>query len=199
MFLKKNRLIFFIICLLFFFLSLKNVRSSHAENIQAINYLNNLKNFSVSFIQNIDNEISEGKISIGEKRVRVEYKFPTKILIILDTNKAMYYNVELQEDEFFNPKDTPAWFFFEIFMNPEFFNDSVHLSSENSVVLRKSGTYEIGQYKIELHFENKPIILRKVNLVLDDSNMMLSIFDHTYEENYDKNYFKLINPTFFDQ
>ena len=48
---------------------------------------------------------------ILEQRVRVEYDYPTKILIILDENKAMYYDYELNEDEFFDPKKTIAWFF----------------------------------------------------------------------------------------
>ena len=51
--------------------------------------------FSASFIQNDNETLSEGKVYIGEKRVRADYSFPTNILIILDKNKAMYYNYEL--------------------------------------------------------------------------------------------------------
>ena len=36
---------------------------------------------------------------------------PEKILIILAKNKAMYYNYELEEDEFFNPKIQALGFF----------------------------------------------------------------------------------------
>ena len=68
---------------------------------KVINYLDNLHLFSASFIQNDGETLSEGLISIGMKRIRVEYLTPSKILIILDDNKAMYYNYELQEDEFF--------------------------------------------------------------------------------------------------
>ncbi len=199
MFLKKNRSFDLIIFFLFFLFAIHAPASNNNENLKTIAYLNDLKNFSVSFIQNADNEISEGKISIGKKRVRVEYSSPSKILIILDSNKAMYYNVDLKEDEFFDPKDTPAWFFFEIFMNPNFFSDSKNISYENSITLVKSGSHEIGEYEIKLIFENSPMILRKINLILDGTNMSMSIFNHKHEENYDENYFKLINPTFFDQ
>ena len=41
-------------------------------------------------------------------------------MIVLDQDRGMYYNYELDEDEFFNPKDTSAWFFFEIFKNKKF-------------------------------------------------------------------------------
>ena len=37
------------------------------------------------------------------------------LTIILDDDKAMYYNYELEEEEFFNPQNTQAWFFFDIF------------------------------------------------------------------------------------
>ena len=69
-----------------------------------MNYLNELENFSASFIQTDGENLSEGKVYIGEKRIRAEYYSPTKILIILDKDRAMYYNYELEEDEFFNPK-----------------------------------------------------------------------------------------------
>ena len=31
------------------------------------------------------------------------------------------YNYDLEEEEFFNPKNTSAWFFYDIFRNPYFF------------------------------------------------------------------------------
>ena len=55
------------------------------------------------------------KYLLGQKEVRVEYSKSSKILIILDSDKAMYYNYELDEDEFFNPKNTSAWFFYDTF------------------------------------------------------------------------------------
>ena len=90
---------FFIILITIFFIPYK---FSLAEDDQkaALNYLNTLENFSASFLQNDGSNLSEGKIFIGNKRVRAEYFSPEKILIILSEDKAMYYNYELEEDEF---------------------------------------------------------------------------------------------------
>ena len=119
MFLKNENysLIFFIT--IFFLLFFKSALGVDDKN-RVLNYLKSLKNFSASFIQNDGVSLSEGKVYIGEKRVRAEYLSPTKILIVLDNDKAMYYNYDLEEDEFFNPKNTNAWFFYDIFRNPYF-------------------------------------------------------------------------------
>ena len=46
----------------------------------------------------------------------------------------MYYNYELEEDEFFNPKNTNAWFFYDIFRNPHFFKDSSIKEKSNDII-----------------------------------------------------------------
>ena len=73
--------------------------------------------------------------------VRAEYLYPSKILIILDEDKAMYYNYELEEDEFFNPKQTNAWFFYDIFRNPYYFEDSKIMMKNNEIILEKEVSF----------------------------------------------------------
>ncbi|MDC3131878.1 outer membrane lipoprotein carrier protein LolA [Pelagibacteraceae bacterium] len=194
--LKKNKIFFYVIFCIFIF---SNTVSSEKSNIERIKvYLNQLEFFSASFIQNDNEIISEGNIYVGDKRVRVEYNSPTKILIILDKNKAMYYNYELDEDEFFDPNDTAAWFFYDIFNNPAFFNDASILKISNNIVLEKSGFTENEFFKIKIYFEDKPLILRSIKLFLENEYIELSIFNHKYNETFDRNFFKLINPNFFD-
>ena len=119
---KKYIYNFFIII---FFLFSSSAYSITKEKTEILNYLYSLKQFSASFLQNDGENLSEGKVYIGSKRVRAEYFTPSKILIILDDNKAMYYNYELEEDEFFNPRNTNAWFFYDIFRNSFFFEDGI--------------------------------------------------------------------------
>ena len=128
----------------------------------------------------------------------MEYFSPTKILIVLDEDKAMYYNYDLDEDEFFNPRNTSAWFFFDIFNNPMFLNDSFIETNDNNIALKKYGENEFGEYEINILFENNPLIIRKIELVLEDTYLILSIFNHRSDRVFDKNFFKLINPSFFD-
>ena len=196
MLLKNNFTIIFILIIIFFFTF--NTNASGNKHEKAVDYLKKLKFFSTSFIQNDEAQLSDGEIFIGENRIRVEYDSPAKILIVLDRNKAMYYNYDLDEDEFFNPKDTSAWFFFDIFFNPEFFFDAKINEQNNYLELIRKGFNNGEPYEIKIIFENNPFVIRKVILNQNDVSLKLSFFDHKYNNSYDKDFFKLINPTFFD-
>jgi len=189
---EKNLSYFYII--VFLILSFK-VDSNTNIKIKILDYLNSLQYFSASFIQNDNETLSEGKVYIGKKRVRADYLSPSKILIVLDEDKAMYYNYELEEDEFFNPKNTNAWFFYDIFRNPYFFEDSEIIVKDKEIILKKSGfDNEENKYLINVYFENSPVILRKIEVFINDAFLQISIFDHNYNEDFDKNFFKLISP-----
>ena len=196
MYLKNSKLVY--LSFFIFFIICSSAYSQDFYARQIIGYLSGLGSFSASFIQNDDASISEGKISIGDDRVRVDYETPSKILIVLDKDKAMYYNIDLDEDEFFNPKDTAAWFFFDIFNNEEFILNSEIIKKENNLVLEKKGINETGKYSLKVYFEHNPLIIRKIELTLEDSLLVLSIFDHNYNTVFSDNFFKLINPSFFN-
>ena len=193
MFLKRIKSVF-----LFLIITLFPVQSeslSNEENLEKIfNYLNSLNNFSASFIQDENDLVSEGKIYIGNDRVRLDYEYPSKILIILDKDKGMYYNYDLNEDEFFNPKDTSAWFFFEIFKNKKFFLDANSTLENKSIILSKGGYSFDEPYKIFLFFEDEPLLIRKIKLLFQNTEYTLSIYNHRLEEKFDDRFFKLINP-----
>ena len=138
MFSKNEKYLYYFYIVLSLIVSF-NVEANEDTKIKILNHFNSLQNFSASFIQNDNINLSEGKFYIGKHRVRVEYLYPTKILIILDEDKAMYYNYELEEDEFFNPKNTNAWFFYDVFRNPYFFKDSKLLIKQNEIILEESG------------------------------------------------------------
>ena len=194
MFSKNERYLNYFFIILFLILSYK-VESNTDIKIKIVNHLNSLRYFSASFIQNDGVNLSEGKVYIGEKRVRAEYLNPSKILIILDEDKAMYYNYELEEDEFFNPKQTNAWFFYDVFRNPFFFEDSKIKIKNNEIIVEKSGVdNEKTKYLIKAYFESNPMILRKIEVLINNDLLQISIFDHKYNEDFDKNFFKLINP-----
>ena len=198
MFSKNEKFLSYFYIILFLILSYK-AESNTDIKISVLDYLNSMQYFSASFIQNDNETLSEGKVYIGEKRVRAEYLSPSKILIVLDEDKAMYYNYELEEDEFFNPKNTNAWFFYDIFRNPNFFEDSKIKVKNKEIILEKSGfNNEQTKYLINVYFENSPIILRKIEVLINDEFLQISIFNHSYNEDFDKDFFKLINPKFLD-
>ena len=192
----KNIYNFFLI---FFCLLSSDAYSETNDKTIILNYLNSLKNFSASFLQNDGIDISEGKVFIGSKRVRAEYFSPTKILIILDKDKAMYYNYELEEEEFFNPKNTNAWFFYDIFRNTLFFENSFIKIKNNTLILEKKGVdNDEKKFLIRLYFEENPLVLRNLEININDEILKLSIYNHKYYEEFDKDFFKLISPKFLN-
>ena len=196
--LKNENVLKSLIVTVFFFYSCE-LFSNTNNKIKILNHIDSLENFSASFLQNDGEILSEGKIYIGKNRIRAEYYFPTKILIILDENKAMYYNYDLEEDEFFNPKNTNAWFIYEIFRNSLFFDNSIITEKNNELILEKKDIHNEEKYfTIKLYFEKKPLVLRAVEVVIDDEFLKLSIFNHNYNQEFEENFFKLINPNFLN-
>ncbi|MDC3184116.1 outer-membrane lipoprotein carrier protein LolA [Pelagibacteraceae bacterium] len=194
MFSKNEKYLSYFYIIVFLILSFK-VESNSNVKIKVLDYLNSLQYFSASFIQNDNKTLSEGRVYIGKKRVRAEYLMPSKILIILDEDKGMYYNFDLEEEEFFNPKNTNAWFFYDIFRNPYFFEDSRIVIKDKEIMLEKTGfDREDTKYLINVYFENSPVILRKIEVFINDELLQISIFDHNYNEDFDKSFFKLISP-----
>ena len=192
--LKKNKLFVFVYLIILFSFP---THSKENRLIDTIDYLNNLNNFSASFVQNNNYELSEGNIFIGQDRIRVEYNLPSQILIILSDNRAMYYNFELDEDEFFNPKDSLAWFFIELFKNPDFFLDADIKTKNKSYIIKKDGYFDDIEFSIKVSFEEMPTVIRKIEVEFDGNNISLSLFNHQFDRVFNKNYFKLINPKFF--
>ena len=198
MFLKNEKYLLLILVIVFYFFTFKAYSSSEDKE-EVLNYLSSLSDFSASFLQSDGENLSEGVVYIGKKRVRAEYFLPTKILIILAEDKAMYYDYTLEEDEFFNPKNTNAWFFYDIFRNPYFFEDGKIEVKNNELLLEKKGIdNEEKNFVIRVLFEKQPLILRGIEVVINDDILKLSIYNHNYNEVFDKNFFKLINPNFLN-
>ena len=198
MFLKNEKYLFNLLVVVLCLFTFKAYSNSE-DKAEVLNYLSSLSDFSASFLQSDGENLSEGKVYIGKKRVRAEYFLPTKILIILSENKAMYYDYVLEEDEFFNPKNTNAWFFYDIFRNPNFFEDGKIEVKNNELLLEKKGIdSEEKNFVIRVLFEKQPLVLRGIEVVINDDVLKLSIYNHSYNEVFDKSFFKLINPNFLN-
>ena len=72
------------------------------------------------------------------------------------------------------------------------FLESSSLIEKNNEILEKSGVDEENKYYlIRIHLENKPLILRKIEVFIDKEFLQLSIFNHKYEEIFDEDFFAL--------
>ena len=193
-FLKKNKLIFFLkIILLTFLTKLLFANTADKKDI-LINYVQNIKNFSANFIQSDGQSVEEGMIYIGENRIRVDYLNPSKIRIVMDQDKAMYVNYDLKEVQYFDPQDSTAGVFINIFKN-NFFLDSVSIDIKNeNILLKKEGEIDNSKFTLLILFEKNPDILRKIKLEYNNEYNSVMLSNHNFNAIFDKKFFTLANP-----
>ena len=193
-FLKKNKLIFFFrIILLVFLTKLLFADTTDKKNI-LINYVQNIKSFSANFIQSDGQSIEEGTIYIGKDRIRVDYFNPSKITIVMAQNKAMYVNHELREVQYFNPQDSAAGVFINIFKN-NFFLDGANIDIKNkNILLKKEGEIDNDKFTLLILFEKKPNILRKIKLEYNNIYNSVMLSNHNFNAVFDKKFFTMANP-----
>ena len=106
---KVNNFILGCVYLIYIFFSF-SVNALENENInkKITNYLNNIKEFSSGFIQSNGQTIEEGELYLKNNRLKIQYTNPSNIIIIVAENKAMYFNQDLEEVQYFNPHKSIA-------------------------------------------------------------------------------------------
>ena len=135
-------------------------------------------------------------IAIKGKRLRIEYTTPTNLVFVLKKNKAMYFNKDLNEVEYFNPKKTMADVFFKVFNDPSFFADFLIKSETNYIILEKVIGLDERQINVQLVFEDSPLVIRKININDENSKITYSIIDPNFNPNLDIKFFSMVNPNF---
>ena len=66
-------------------------------------------------------------------------------------------------------------------------------------MLEKNGiNFEDKEFIIKVYFENNPLALRGIEVITDKDVLKFSIYNHDYNQEFDKNFFKLINPSFLN-
>ena len=186
----KSIKLFFI----FVFLSLPLVSKENITLNSALNYLNNLNEFSSSFLQIQNNDISEGLIFIKGDRLRIEYISPSNIIFILKKNKGMYFNTELQEVQYFNPKKTIGKFFIDLFNNNKFLSDSKIINKKGYFYIQNEIQLDEITYGIKIYFEEKPLQLRKLEIINELEIINFTILNPNYNPNLNDKFFSLANP-----
>lgn len=185
---KINLLIlFFILCL---------SHNLFAENIsnKIFNYNNDLKNSSANFIQTNHNDVQEGEIFFGKKRIKITYKNPQKLTLILSEKKGIYINHELEESEFFITKKSYVKFFFDIFYTKiQIKNMNIKLS-DRQIEISEKIQIDKNFFEIKLIYENEPIKLRRLEIISDDEKIQMGFFNHKFENVFGKNFFSMIDP-----
>ena len=193
-FLKKIGKIFLIILTLKVFFLFPNNQILSNEN-KVLEYFNNINEFSSLFLQISDGELSEGRLYYRDNRLRVDYDKPSNILIILAKNKAMYFNKDLNELEYFNPKKTAAKVFFDIFNKKNYFIDSKFINEKNFIKIKKEISLNKDEkFELVLVFEKNPTIIRNIKIINQDNSWEYSLLNHNFNPELSSDFFSMANP-----
>ncbi len=157
-------------------------------------YFNSLNQFSATFIQENESSLEEGVLYKNKKRIRIDYFSPSKITVIFSKNKAMFFNQELEEVEYFNPKKTMANIIIGIFNN-KFVETFENYKLEENFISFNYGLYNNDiYYLVEVIFEISPIQLRMVNITSDEEVFSFGLRDHNFNNSFEKEFFSMANP-----
>ena len=182
--------------LLILMLSLCVSHSSYAQNIyeKVYNYNNTLKNSSANFLQTDGKNVQEGVIYFGNNRIKIVYEKPQKITIILSEKKGIYINHGLKESQFFATKNSYIKIFFNIFQKKEYLKNLTFKESQYKIQISEKIKLDDILYNIKLVYEDTPINLRRLEIISKNEKTQLGFFNHTLEQNFEKNFFSMIDP-----
>ena len=157
-------------------------------------YVKKTNEFSAQFIQASNESLSDGFLYLHRERIKIDYINPSKITLILTQSKAMYFNDDLDEVEYFNPTKTIGNIFYQIFYDNDFFKKSKLLIQTNSITAVKD--FKIGGEDVilNIYFEKNPLILRKIEIKKNNENIIFSISNINHNPNFDKNFFSMVDP-----
>ena len=157
-------------------------------------YIQKSNEFSAQFLQNSSESLSEGFLYLDKKRIKIEYIRPSKITIILSESKAMYFNHNLDEVEYFNPTKTIGNVFYQIFYDNNFFKEAKTIIQKNSITAIKNITIDGENVILNIYFEQSPLILRKIEIKKNNENIIFSVSNINHNPNFDKNFFSMVDP-----
>ena len=180
----------YFIFLIFVFFS--EVLIAETTITKILNYNSNLINSSAQFIQSDGLEIQEGEIYFGSDRIKINYRYPQNLTLILSERKGVYINHNLKESQYFNTNKSFIKFFFKLLKSSEF-TEKPQIE-ENFIKISDSFVLDDRYYQINIIYENKPIKIRKIIILEDNQNLEISFSDHNSLEFFDKKFFSMIDP-----
>lgn len=189
-FLFKKTIIAILAPLFFFFfdcsfsfavVEISKLNAFKEDLLKVENYLNNIKNLSADFTQEIDKNKAEGKFYLSRDqkssgKMRIEYINKPKILLIVNGPILSYQDLELEEVSHLSTNTTPASLLTR--PNISFFAKDVEITDikkdkENiKISLVKKNRKEAGEFSII--FKNDPLTFEKME-VKNDLDQIISV------------------------
>ena len=160
------------------------------------NYFFKINNFTSKFIQSDLDGIQEGNIYLSNKvkRIKIHYTEPSNIIFILKDNKAMYFNVDLEEVEYFNTKNSIADIFFNVFYDEKFFYNSKIVEKKNTIEIKKVISTNEEKKEILIFFEKNPLIIKQIKIKEGESYRVMTFINPNFNISFRENFFSIANP-----
>ena len=163
---------------------------------QISNYFFKINNFTSKFVQSDSDGIQEGNIYLSNKvkRIKIHYTEPSNIIFVLKDNKAMYFNVDLEEVEYFNTKNSIADIFFNVFYDKEFFYNSKIVEKKNTIEIKKIISINEETKEILIFFERNPLIIKQIKIKENEGYRVMTFINPNFNISFKKNFFSIANP-----
>ena len=194
---NKKKLTFLLYFLfIYFFLSNQSNANQNILISQISNYFFKINNFTSKFIQSDSDGIQEGNIYLSNKvkRIKIHYDEPSNIVFILKNNKAMYFNVDLEEVEYFNTKNSIADIFFNVFYEEGFFNSATIVEKKNTIEIEKTIITNEEEKEILIFFEKNPLIIKQIKIKENEGYRVMTFINPNFNISFKKNFFSIANP-----
>ena len=188
-FLKKINL--FIFSVLFFIILYCKNSTGDEINFKAGVYIKDLNFFSSKFVQSNGHSLEEGYIYIKDTKIRLDYFFPNRTLII-SKKKGVYINHELKEEDFFSTEKNIVRIFYDIFLDDSFFSSLKFTENNKEIIFEKKITIESREANIKIFFENSPLLLRKIIAETEGEVISISLNEHSYNNVFDEKLFSFV-------
>ena len=106
----------------------------------------------------------------------------------------MYFNVDLEEVEYFSTKNSIADVFFNVFYDEEFFYNSEIVEKKNTIEIKKIISTKEEKREILLFFEKSPLIIKQIKIRENDGYRVMTFINPNFNISYRENFFSIANP-----
>mgnify|MGYP003932319617 CR=1 FL=1 len=196
---KISKIILYFLLLFLFIVFLIPNQVKGSQNVlssQISNYFLKINNFTSKFIQSDSDGIQEGIIYLSNevKRIKIHYTDPSNIIFILKDNKAMYFNVDLEEVEYFSTKNSMADIFFNVFYDEQFFYNSTIVEKKNTLEIKKLISTNDEKVEILIFFERNPLLIKQIKIKENEGYRVMTFTNPNFNISFRENFFSIANP-----
>ena len=106
----------------------------------------------------------------------------------------MYYNVDLEEVEYFNTKNSIADIFFNVFYDKDFFNNSKIVEKKNTIEIKKIVSTNEENVEVLLYFEKNPLLIKQIKIKENEGYRVMTFINPNFNISFRESFFSIANP-----